>query len=399
MAGRRALNVASNPLRILYNHRTRARDGQSVHIEELIEAFRAEGHRVEVVGPSQVEALGHGRERDLLPPALYEIAELCYSAVEFFRLFSAACRVKPDLIYQRANLHMIGTAWLARLLGVPLFLEVNAPLADERARFGGLTWPRLARWSERLAWRQASRVLPVSHVLARYLEKAGVPGGNISVIANGVDNRRFRPMDRARAKQLLDLDGKLVLGFIGYVREWHGLEQVIDLMASDPNLANGHLLVVGDGPARGALTRRAASHGIAHKLYFTGVVRREDVVGIAASFDIALQPDVTAYASPLKLMEYMALGHAIAAPDRPNIRELVGHDEDALLFDPEDQAAFGRCVAHLAADRALRERLGQAAAAAIARKERTWKGNARRIAALAAETAQKPQVLRQPALS
>jgi len=34
--------MSGSPLRILYNHRTRARDGQSVHIDELIEALRAE---------------------------------------------------------------------------------------------------------------------------------------------------------------------------------------------------------------------------------------------------------------------------------------------------------------------------------------------------------------------
>ena len=93
------------------------------------------------------------------------------------------------------------------------------------------------------------------------------------------------------------------------------------------------------------------------------------------------------------------MGQAIVAPDRPNIRELVAHEEDALLFDPENAAAFGATLVRLAADSALRERLGHAAAAAILRKERTWKGNARRIAALAAEMAQKPQTIREPALS
>jgi len=33
-------------LTILYHHRTRARDGQSVHIDEMIDALRAEGHTV-----------------------------------------------------------------------------------------------------------------------------------------------------------------------------------------------------------------------------------------------------------------------------------------------------------------------------------------------------------------
>jgi len=76
-------------------------------------------------------------------------------------------------------------------------------------------------------------------------------------------------------------------------------------------------VVVGDGPARPALTARAHRLGIANRVFFTGVVARDDVAKIAATFDIALQPEVTSYASPLKLFEYMAMGHAIVAPTVP----------------------------------------------------------------------------------
>ena len=391
--------MSSRPLRILYHHRTRARDGQSVHIDELIKAFRAEGHAVDIVGPVRISALAHGRERDLLPKWLYEIVELAYSGVELASLSWAALRTRPDFIYQRANLHMIATGWLAKLLRIPHFVEVNALLAEERSKSPGLAWPKLAAWSENLLWRQASHVLPVSNVLAGYLEKSGVPSDRICVIANGVDLSRFKPRDRARAKQALDLTDQLVLGFVGYVREWHGLEQVIDLLAGDERLAKGYLLVVGDGPAKAALLKRAAKLGISHRVYFTGVVSRDDLAGLAAAFDIALQPDTTRYASPLKLMEYMAMGHAIVAPDCPNIREIVEHESDALLFDPANPAAFGEAVARLAADPALRERLGAAAAATITRNDRTWAGNARRIASLAETALEETRPIRQAAIS
>jgi hypothetical protein len=59
----------------------------------------------------------------------------------------------------------------------------------------------------------------------------------------------------------LGLSSPLVLGFVGYVREWHGLEHVVDLVAKDPALADAHLLIVGDGPARVALEARARAAG------------------------------------------------------------------------------------------------------------------------------------------
>jgi len=377
-------------LRILYNHRTRARDGQSVHIDELIGAFRDQGHAVEICGPTRIDAMQEGPERRLLPKSLYELAELAYSGIELVQLLHAARRVRPDFIYQRANVHMLGALWASRILGIPLFLEVNAPLAKERGKTNGFAWPALARWSEQYLWRRADRLLPVTRVLAQELIDTGVPAQRITVIANGVNPARFARQDRQAAKRAIGLGAAPVLGFIGYVRKWHGLEQVIDLLARDDRLADAHLIVVGDGPAKAELKARAQQRGVENRVFFTGVVVRDDVARIAAAFDIALQPDVTAYASPLKLFEYMALGHAIVAPDTANIREVLTDGENALLFSPGNFDAFADAVGRLAADPVLRQRLGAAAARDITSKDRTWAGNARTIECLLTELRQPP---------
>ena len=126
-------------VRILYSHRIQSRDGQSVHVEELVAALRGDGHEVMVVGPSFYEDAGFGGEsstvarlRRLLPGVAGELAELAYN-VPAYRRLAAACRAfKPDLIYERCNLLFMAGTWLARRTGLPLFLEVNSPLAEER---------------------------------------------------------------------------------------------------------------------------------------------------------------------------------------------------------------------------------------------------------------------------
>jgi glycosyltransferase involved in cell wall biosynthesis len=372
-------------LRILYIHRTRSRDGQSVHIDELVAAFRDQGHRVQMVGPRRIGAMTDGVERKLLPMPLYELAELGYSLVEFWRLLQTALKQKPDFIYQRSNVHMLGAVWAARLLKVPLFLEINAPLARERGRSRGFAWPALARWSEKYLWRHADILLPVTDVMACEVASAGVDRGRIVTMPNGVNLARFGSRNRTAAKALLGLDNRLVLGFVGFVREWHGLEHVIDLLAAEQELAKAHLLVVGDGPALPALAARAERNGVGSRVFFTGVVAHDDVANLASAFDIALQPDVTPYASPLKLFEYMALGHAIVAPDTPNMREILSDGDNALLFAPGNYDAFAAKVRCLANDHALRQKTGEAAMCDIKTKDRTWEGNARRIASLLPE--------------
>jgi glycosyltransferase involved in cell wall biosynthesis len=173
------------------------------------------------------------------------------------------------------------------------------------------------------------------------------------------------------------------LGFVGFVRDWHGLDAVVRGIAAwegEPGLA---LTVVGEGPARPGLEALAAELNIADRVRFTGLAERHAVPGLVAGFDIALQPASVPYASPLKVFEYMAAGRAIVAPDQPNIREVLEHDRTALLFDPATPGAMWAALHRLAGDAALRARLGAAARAEVIRRDLTWAGNARRAVALA----------------
>jgi glycosyltransferase involved in cell wall biosynthesis len=377
-------------VRILYHHRTASKDGQAVHIEELVAALRELGHEVDVVGPEGAgTAMGDDASwvhelRARLPKFVYELLELAYSFVAYRRLAGAARTFRPDFVYERYNLFLLAGAMLKRRLGVPLLLEVNAPLAQERGRFGGLGLPRLAAWAEGLAWRNASFVLPVTRVLAEHCVEAGVPRERIAVIPNGINRAHFATAPSVKdAKALLGLPGAFVLGFTGFVRDWHGVDRVVRWLATDDAPRGAVLLVVGDGPARAGLERLAADLGLAERVRFTGIVDRERVPAHVAAFDVALQPAVVPYASPLKLFEYLALGKAVIAPRMPNIEEILADGDNALLFDESTAGAFERGLTRLCADPALRVRLAQGAAATIDRLGLTWRANAQRVVELA----------------
>jgi glycosyltransferase involved in cell wall biosynthesis len=371
-------------VRILYSHRIQSRDGQSVHVEALVAALRELGHEVLVVGPGFYEQAEFGGEssfvaalRARLPRALAELAELAYNAPAWLRVRLACRRFRPDLIYERYNLYYLAGTLVARRKGIPLFLEVNSPLVEERTRHGGLGLPRLARWAERFVWRSADRVLAVTGVLKAMIAATGVPAQRIEVVPNGIDPARFAALPQRPAAP-----DKVVLGFVGFVREWHGLDTVIAAMAAD-TATPLELVVVGDGPAVPALRQQAAALGVADRVQIVGLVAHEAIPGLVAGFDIALQPRVVAYASPLKLFEYMAAGKAIVAPDQPNIREVLVDGETALLFDPAASDTMWTAIRRLVADPLLRRGLGAAASAEIARRGYTWRANAERVVAWA----------------
>lgn len=47
-------------MKILYHHRTASKDGQAVHIEEMVAAMRAQGHEVRVVIPNGINEAHFG---------------------------------------------------------------------------------------------------------------------------------------------------------------------------------------------------------------------------------------------------------------------------------------------------------------------------------------------------
>jgi glycosyltransferase involved in cell wall biosynthesis len=380
-------------VKILFHHRIRSKDGQAVHMEEMIAAFRALGHEVLLVGPAEFanaefghDPAGLARLKALIPRAVYELLELGYNIPAYFRLKRAYQSFQPDFIYERHNLYFLAGTWLRKANRMPLLLEVNAPLARERSEHGGLGLPSLAARLERKVWKSADAVLPVTHVLAQELQSNGVDLRKTEVICNAVDPAKFFRDDAQTesAKAALNLTGKTVLGFTGFVREWHGLDAIVDALVR-PQLANAHLVVVGDGPAIPDLKAQSERLGGADKVTFAGLVGRNDISRYVAAFDIALQPKCVEYASPLKLFEYMALGKAIAAPDQPNIREVLENGETALLFATDSRDDMLANVIRLIEDAPLRARLGAAAANAIVTRAYTWRENAARVAALGAE--------------
>ena len=267
---------------------------------------------------------------------------------------------------------MAGT-WLGRATGLLHFVEVNAPLAEERARYGGLRLHAVARATERSVWRGADCVLAVTEVLRQRILAAGAVSEHVRVVPNGVVLERFGLAPALARSQL-------TLGFVGFVRDWHGLDTVIRGMAK---YSGTKLVVIGDGPARAGLEGLATSLGIGSRVRFTGVMAHERVPEAVTEFDIAIQPSVVEYASPLKIFDYMAAGRAIVAPDQPNIREILAHRRTALLFNPTRQGAMWDAIVRLLADATLRDDLGAAARAELERRNFTWRGNAERVVAWA----------------
>ena len=352
-------------MKFLYHHRTKSRDGQAVHIRELIAALRARDHAVVEWALSQGDAGDMGSEGGLagrllarLPRVAYELGEHAYGPLAARRLTRVGRREGVDVLYERHALNNTAGLRASRALDVPFLLEVNSPLAHERSVHETLVLQGWADAVERRVLRAADKVLCVTRVLADMLVADGLDAARVEVIPNGVDLSLYGEAGRAPGEGL-------VIGFTGFFRPWHGLEALVDAMADGQFGAEARLLLVGDGPSRPELQALASRRGVSERLEITGAVERQAIPGQLRRMDICMQPAATAWASPLKLFEYMAAGKAIVAPDQPNLREVLTHGRDALLFPPGVTAGLAEAVARLAGDASLRAELGRGARARI----------------------------------
>jgi glycosyltransferase involved in cell wall biosynthesis len=373
-------------MRIIYHHRTQLDDAQGIHVQAMVRAFEELGHGVDVISliGSSSGGVARARSRRIdtgrLPPGVYEVLSLGYNFYGYRQLARAIREREPDLIYERYAPNTFCGVLASRRFGVPLLLEINAPWRDH-APSGEAPWFRqLARRVERWVCSNSTRTIAVSAALMGQLVAEGVPERQVTVMHNAVDPRVFRPEVSGEAvRRRYRLDRHVVAGFVGWPRDWHGLAELVEAVHAADLMARGlRLLIVGIGPAFAQIQRRVRELGLEDRVILAGAVAHDDVPAHVAALDIALQPRATAYACPMKLVEYMAMGRCIVAPDQPNIRELLSNRLTARLFPPGVYRSLTGLVAELMSSPAERAALGRNARQSVVERDLVWRANATR---------------------
>jgi glycosyltransferase involved in cell wall biosynthesis len=274
----------------------------------------------------------------------------------------------PDILYERYALTAVAGSLVARRLGIPHVIEVNAPLAEEEARFRGLRLAALTRWCERWVLRRAHRVVVVSTALEAHARRLGVRAERILVLPNAVDPALFNPeRDSAPVRSELGLENTFVVGFSGALRPWHGLDHLVEAFAHlASRRRDARLLIVGDGPIRESLVARVRELGLSDRAVFAGHVHHEEIAGHLAACDVLTAPYGPMedhWFSPLKVAEYLAMGRPVVASAVGQLEQMGGEDRGLVLVPPGDETALCASLTELAENVERRQQLGRRAAA------------------------------------
>jgi glycosyltransferase involved in cell wall biosynthesis len=126
---------------------------------------------------------------------------------------------------------------------------------------------------------------------------------------------------------------------------------------------NAKLLIVGDGPERGAVEAAIKTLGIGGRVYLAGQI--SDVRPYYAAADVFVLPSHSE-GSPYVLLEAMRAGMPLIATSVGGVPEMVADKETALLVSPRDTQAMAAAIARVLQDAQLAHQLAANASALVA---------------------------------
>jgi glycosyltransferase involved in cell wall biosynthesis len=208
--------------------------------------------------------------------------------------------------------------------------------------------------------RHAGAFVAVSAPIRDELAQAGIPGDRIRSIPNGVDTRRFSVPDEAerrRVRRALDLPPVPVVVYAGRLAPEKGVDLLLDGWAEARRLGClGVVCIVGDGPERAALERRAREHGILGAVRFAGAM--QDVGPWLRAADAFVLPSRQEGLS-VALLEAMACGLAVVATDVGGTPDAAG--DAAVLVPPRSPRALAEALHRVLGEPGRARELGESA--------------------------------------
>jgi glycosyltransferase involved in cell wall biosynthesis len=224
----------------------------------------------------------------------------------------------------------------------------------------------------------ANLVLPVTSSLQAYLiQRYKLSSDKCVVVPNAIEIQEIKinPSHVAEINKKYKLSDVTVLGFVGSIFPYHGVDRLIRGV-SKLKYTDIAILVVGDGYLIPELKKLANDLGISSRVHFTGSVPKEDVYNYISAMDILTLPNTEWYCSPVKLFEYAVFGKTILAVNEAGVSDVMSNDE-GVLFENTDDAFQEALLTSVTAVEELEIKAKNFQQKVL--EKHTWRANARRV--------------------
>lgn len=248
---------------------------------------------------------------------------------------------------------------LARLKGARFVYDISDLRPEAMLTAGMITQGRLyglLKAQDTWVCRRADLITTLSENLRKGIEARGIAPDKIRVIPFWLDGRKIQPQDRDnpwRREQGIPTSKFVALfaGTIGYVS---GAEMLVDVAQALSGRDDILLLVVGEGPVKDSLQRRAEELRLAN-MRFLPFQPAEVLNQMQATADVGLVtllPDAGENSVPSKMLGYLAAGRPVIASvseSSPTAQAIV-QGRCGLVAPPQDSSAMAAAILQLADD-------------------------------------------------
>ncbi len=212
-----------------------------------------------------------------------------------------------------------------------------------------------------LGLRRLDHVITVSNFLKRILIESYFYRGNISIIPNGVDIKRFNPkVDRAIVRKRYNLENAPLVLFLGRLVPYKGvrylLEAVPYVLREVPNVK----FMIAGAPRYEKLNyqRQVEQMGLRASVLFAGFIAEEELSNCYAACDIFCFPSLWE-GFGLPAIEAMACEKPVVAFRDHGVQEIVEDGKTGSLAEPRNVKELAEAIINLLQDENLRRKMGQ----------------------------------------
>lgn len=328
--------------------------GVSIHVHNLAHTLRALGHTVQILTTSYPK-MNQKPENSVtrIGRVIFLPAKGSYFTLPIGLRLPLAVRdflqhFQPDIVHLHGFAPPEIAFWAlhySKARNVATIHTTNIP----KSRFGTKIYRHLfAKYNNKLHGRIA-----VSNSAKQAIEPY-LPG-YYQVIPNGIFTHRFNPTVK-RLEEFNDSRPKIL--YVGRLEKRKGLSILLKaLPVIKQKIPDTILIVVGNGPAKNYFQRMVTGLKIVDSVEFIGFVPNEELPSYYASSDVYCSPTLYPEANSIVILEAMATGKPVVAPDFPGYREIIGDNENGVLFKPKNSDDLAAKLIRLLSENNLREKL------------------------------------------